>query len=903
MIMSANSEYVYGFSQGDAAGRGSMKALLGGKGAQLAEMASLGIAVPPGFTLTTQVCRYTMTHEGSFPPSLREEVAHALQIVEEKMGRIFGDGDDPLLLSVRSGAPMSMPGMMDTVLNLGLNDQSVEVLARATGNRRFAFDSYRRFLQMYADVVMGLESHVLEKILDGFKKKRGYATDLEIDAEGWEEIVEAYKQAIEEELGEKVPEAPHEQLWHSIGAVFSSWDTRRARNYRRYHGIPDDVGTAVNVMAMVYGNMDERSASGVAFTRSPATGENKPYGEFLINAQGEDVVAGTRTPAPINAVDEVDEGPPSMERAMPELYTELVGIFHALEQHYREMQDIEFTVEQGKLWILQTRTGKRTGPAAVRVALEMLDEGLINEKEALLRVDPRHHIGELLHPALSPDAERPEPLARGLAASPGAAVGRVVMTADEAEELAKKGEDVILVRRATSAEDVHGLQSAVGVLTQTGGMTSHAAVVARSIGTPCISGAGSIHIAPDFSGFHVGDHFVKDGDILTLDATQGLVFEGALPLVDAQWTDEVERFMKIADKYRRLEVRANADTPTDAGRALEFGATGIGLCRTEHMFFSSEARLEAMRMVILAEDDAERARGLEVLLEAQREDFTEILRVMGEFPVTVRLLDPPLHEFLPEDEEAIAELADHLGKPIHRLRGKISSMHETNPMLGFRGCRVGILFPEIYLMQVRALVEAALIVQGEGNKPRIEIMIPLVADAAELSSIRAQVEEALEALLAEARLDEARSAKSGASLHVHIGTMIELPRAALMAKEIAEHADFFSFGTNDLTQATYGLSRDDAGRFLPDYLEKGLLKFDPFVTLDQQGVGELLKIGASRGKQTRPDLVVGICGEHGGDPASVAFCHQIGLDYVSCSPFRVPIARLAAAHAALADEN
>jgi pyruvate, orthophosphate dikinase len=889
VMMSGMTKYVYGFSQGSADGEGKMKGLLGGKGAQLAEMAALGIAVPAGFTLTTEVCRHYMHAREEYPGGLVEQVDAALEAVEEAMGRRFGDRTHPLLLSVRSGAPISMPGMMDTVLNLGLNDETVEALAKATNNRRFAMDSYRRFIQMFSEVVMGLEGDVLEDILDRYKRERGYGSDVDIDAAGWETIIAAFKQAIKEELGREVPTDPREQLWAAIGAVFSSWNTRRAQNYRRYHGIDDELGTAVNVMAMVFGNLGDQSASGVAFTRNPATGERHAYGEYLINAQGEDVVAGIRTPAPLNKAEEIGDGPQSMERVMPELHQELLQIFDRLEQHYREMQDIEFTVEEGKLWILQTRTGKRTGPAAVRIALEMIDEGLIDEKEAILRVDPRHHIGELLHPALAPEADRSSPLARGLAASPGAAVGKVVMTADEAEKMAKEGIDVILVRRATSAEDVHGLQSAVGVLTQTGGMTSHAAVVARSIGTPCISGAADIHIAPDLSGFHVGDRFIKAGDVLTLDATEGLVFEGALNLVEAQWTEEVERFMKLADKHRRLEVRANADTPEDARRAREFGATGIGLCRTEHMFFSSEARLEAMRMVILAEDDVERARGLEELLKAQREDFTGILETMDGLPVTVRLLDPPLHEFLPEDEQAIAELADHLGKPVHRLRGQISSMRESNPMLGFRGCRVGILFPEIYLMQVRALVEAALTVTERGCKPKVEIMIPLVADVAELSSLRKMVEETLEALFGE----------HGQSLHVHIGTMIELPRAALTAGAIAAYADFFSFGTNDLTQATYGLSRDDAGRFLPMYLEKGLLKYDPFVTLDQNGVGELVEMGTSRGKQARPELVVGICGEHGGDPASVAFCHKIGMDYVSCSPFRVPIARLAAAHAAL----
>ncbi|MFU8806363.1 MAG: pyruvate, phosphate dikinase, partial [Bradymonadaceae bacterium] len=775
----------------------------------------------------------------------QKQVDAALKLLEQRMGKTFGDVDNPLLVSVRSGAPASMPGMMDTVLNLGLNDETVEGLAKITGNERFALDSYRRFIQMYAEVVMGLESGILEDVLDSCKKTCGYGTDLELSAQDWREVIEGYHRAIDDELGARVPSDPREQLWESIGAVFKSWNTRRAKNYRRYHGIDDDLGTAVNVMAMVFGNLGEKSASGVAFTRNPASGEKKAYGEYLINAQGEDVVAGIRTPAPLNKADEMEGAPASLETCMPEIHEKLLDVFGQLEAHYREMQDIEFTVEEGKLWILQTRTGKRTGQAAVRIALEMLDEGLIEEEEAILRVDPRHHIGELLHPAIDPDVSRPEPLARGLAASPGAAVGRVVMTADEAEELANEGEDVILVRRATSAEDVHGLQSARGVLTQTGGMTSHAAVVARSIGTPCVSGATEIHIAPDLSGFHVGDRFIEDGTILTLDATEGVVYEGALALIDAQWSDEVDRFMGLADRHRRLEIRANADTPEDARRAREYGATGIGLCRTEHMFFAPEERLEAMRMVILAEDDAERAEALVRLLPAQRDDFAEILRVMKEHPVTVRLLDPPLHEFLPDDKRSIAELAEHLGKSARRVRDQIGSMREANPMLGFRGCRVGILFPEIYLMQVRALVEAALLVQREGGAPRVEIMIPLVSEVKELSILREMVEETVHNLLTEAQ----------ATLHVEIGTMIELPRAALTADEIAPYADFFSFGTNDLTQATFGLSRDDAGRFLPQYLEQGVLSFDPFVTLDRRGVGELLKIGASRGKEARPDLV------------------------------------------------
>ncbi len=891
--MQAETRHIYSFGDGRADGRTAMKDLLGSKGANLAEMASLGIPIPAGFTITTEVSRFFTAQKGRFPSGLNEQLDAALGQVEKIMGGRFGDSKAPLLLSVRSGAPVSMPGMMDTVLNIGLNDQTVEGLIRQSGDERFALDSHRRLLQMYSHVVMGLDGDVLEQKLEAYKRANGFELDVELGAKDWRQVIEGFRSAIMAELGRAVPEDPHEQLWEAIRAVFSSWNTRRAVHYRRLHHISNELGTAVNVMAMVFGNMGEHSASGVAFTRNPASGEREPYGEYLVNAQGEDVVAGIRTPSPINRAYELpQDGVLSMEERMPQAYRELVEVFHKLESHYREMQDIEFTVQKQKMWILQTRTGKRTGRAAIKIALDMLDEKLISEREAILRVDPEHHITELLHPAIDPNLTRPEPLGRGLAASPGAAVGEVVLSPDEAARRGDAGERVILVRQATSADDVHGLYAAQGVLTQTGGLTSHAAVVARSIGKPCVSGASEVHIEADGSGFHFGDAFIKAGEVITIDGTQGMVYRGALDLVEAELSGEFERFMALADSHRTMGVRANADTPLDANRARAFGAQGVGLCRTEHMFFATDERLEAMRAVIMAESTEERERALSTLLPLQRADFADIFRCMGSLPVTVRLLDPPLHEFLPAGRAAYEEMARALGKSVRYVKQRAANLRETNPMLGFRGCRVGIIIPEIYDMQVRAIVEAALQVQAEGLSPHVEIMIPLVIDQSELRSLRASTQASIDGLLEAAK----------ATLKVAIGTMIELPRAALLAGEIAREADFFSFGTNDLTQATFGFSRDDAGRFLPDYLERGLLAFDPFVTIDRDGVGELLALGLTRGKAVRPDLVVGICGEHGGDPRSIDFCHELGFDYVSCSAYRVPVARLAAAQCALRKE-
>lgn len=883
------SKWVYTFGDGEAEGASKMKDLLGGKGANLAEMANIGLPVPPGFTITTEVCTYYYDHEHSYPDHLSEQVGAGIAHVEKVVGAKFGDAADPLLVSVRSGARVSMPGMMDTVLNLGLNDETVEGLAKQSGDPRFAWDSYRRFIQMYADVVLGVEHHLFEEALEQLKIDRGFDLDTDLKAEDWQELVDIYKQEVRQALGRDFPQDPEEQLWGAIGAVFGSWNIERAKTYRRLHHIPEEWGTAVNVQAMVFGNMGDKSATGVAFTRNPSTGEKAVYGEFLVNAQGEDVVAGIRTPQHLtqSAREEAGESKPSMQEAMPGVFDQLKQVFDTLESHYRDMQDIEFTVQDTKLWMLQTRTGKRTAKAALKIAVDMVDEGLIGEDEAVMRVEPAA-LDQLLHPSLDPDAER-DVIAKGLPASPGAASGKVAFTADEAEKRAHDGEDVILVRTETSPEDIHGMHAARGILTARGGMTSHAAVVARGMGRPCVSGAGTLRIDAKAGVMSVGGREIKDGDTITIDGTTGEVMAGEVPTLKPELAGDFAALMVWADKKRKLKVRTNAETPADTETAREFGAEGIGLCRTEHMFFEGD-RIVAVRQMILAEDEAGRRKALETLLPVQRQDFVEIFRIMRGLPVTIRLLDPPLHEFLPREAEDFDELAKVAGVAPEELRRRAVQLTETNPMLGHRGCRLGISYPEIYEMQARAIFEAAVAVseeQGETVTP--EVMIPLVATRAELDILRKRVDAVARQVFQDL----------GVALTYLVGTMIELPRACLRAAEIAETADFFSFGTNDLTQTTLGISRDDAGSFLPTYVDQKILPRDPFVSIDRDGVGELVEMGASRGRQGRADLKLGICGEHGGDPESVQFCHEIGLDYVSCSPYRVPIARLAAAQAAI----
>jgi pyruvate,orthophosphate dikinase len=879
------ARFVYRFGGGVSDGEAGNKALLGGKGANLAEMASIGLPVPPGFTISTEMCARYYAEGEAIPDSLRAEVAEGIAHIERVTGRKFGDSADPLLVSVRSGARVSMPGMMDTVLNLGLNDATVAGLASASGDPRFAWDSYRRFLHMYANVVLGLRHDLFEEALEIAKEDKGVHLDTELEAEDWRRLAQRYKALVAEELGRPFPEDPAEQLWGAIGAVFGSWQADRAKTYRRLNHIPGDWGTAVNVQAMVFGNMGESSATGVAFTRDPSTGERAYYGEYLVNAQGEDVVAGIRTPQYLTraARDRAGAKAPSMEETMPEVFAELARVFDLLERHYREMQDIEFTVERGTLWMLQTRSGKRTAKAALRIAADMAREGLISEEEAVLRVDPAA-LDQLLHPTLDPAAPRTV-IARGLPASPGAACGKAVFDADTAEKWAAAGEKVILVRIETSPEDIHGMHAAEGILTARGGMTSHAAVVARGMGRPCVSGAGSIAIDYRARAMRVAGREIGEGAVITLDGATGEVMLGEVATVQPELSGDFGTLMGWADSRRRLGVRANAETPLDCRTAREFGAEGIGLCRTEHMFFDAE-RIANVREMILAEDEAGRRRALAKLLPAQRGDFAEIFRIMAGLPVTIRLLDPPLHEFLPHSEEEFAEVALASGLGIEALRRRAAALAEANPMLGHRGCRLGIVWPEIYEMQARAVFEAALSVE---EAPIPEIMVPLVATRAELEIVRALVEETARAVFAE----------QGKAVDYLVGTMIELPRAALRAGEIAAAADFFSFGTNDLTQTALGLSRDDAGKFLPVYVEKGIFARDPFVSLDIEGVGELISIAAERGRAARPGLKLGICGEHGGDPASIAFCEAAGLDYVSASPYRVPIARLAAAQAAL----
>ena len=875
------AKYVYFFGGGKADGNAGMKDRLGGKGANLAEMTSIGLPVPPGFTISAEVCDYYNKSEGKYPDGVQERVAEALKSLEAAMGKKFGDKNDPLLVSVRSGAAISMPGMMDTVLNLGLNDETVQGLIKKTGNERFGWDCYRRLLNMFGNVVMGVPHEAFEEALAEKKKEVGADLDTDLSAEDLKDLVARFKKVYEKEVGQPFPQTPRKQLDLGIEAVFKSWNIPRAVTYRRINRITGLLGTAVNVQAMVFGNTGGESGTGVCFTRNPATGENVFYGEFLMNAQGEDVVAGIRTPQPIEEMKKID----------PRLYDELIGIRDTLERHYRDVQDIEFTVEGGKLYILQTRTGKRTAPAAVKIAVDMVKEGLIDKKTAVSRVEPEQ-VDRLLHPMFDPEAEK-EVIAKGLPASPGAAVGKVALTAAEAVEMAEAREPVILTRVETSPEDIAGMDAAQGILTQVGGMTSHAAIVARGMGKCCVVGCGGIAVNYAAGQFTTKDgKTVKKGDYISIDGTSGEVMIGQVPTVEPELAGEFAEFMEFVDEVRKLGVRANADTPRDARNARQFGAEGIGLCRTEHMFFEGE-RIVAMREMILAADEEGRKRALDKLLPMQKGDFVGIFREMEGLPVTIRLLDPPLHEFLPKEEKNQREMAEAMGVRVEKIREKVESLHELNPMLGLRGCRLGITYPEVTDMQVRAILEAACELKKEGKEVLPEIMVPLIGTAEELELLRDGIEK-----VAKEVFDA-----QGIEVEYLVGTMIEIPRAALTADKVAETAQFFSFGTNDLTQMTFGYSRDDAGTFLPTYLEKRILKVDPFQVLDQEGVGQLVELGISRGRSTRPDLKVGICGEHGGEPSSVKFCHRAGMNYVSCSPFRVPIARLAAAHAVIEEEG
>ena len=885
------SETVFTFG-GDAPhtnARQKDKTVTGGKGANLAEMASIGLPVPPGFTIATEECLKYLAGGSDFSEKLRSDVAEALNHVEKTVGKDFGDATDPLLVSVRSGAAVSMPGMMDTVLNLGLNDETVEGLAKTSGDERFAWDSYRRFIQMYGDVVLGVDHGLFEEALEIAKEDNGYYADTELSAEEWKALVAQYKSIVEEELGKPFPQDPVEQLWGAISAVFDSWDTERAKIYRRLNDIPHDMGTAVNVQAMVFGNMGETSATGVAFTRDPSTGEKAYYGEWLVNAQGEDVVAGIRTPQYLTKArrEEAGADKPSMEEAMPDAYAELARVFDLLEKHYKDMQDIEFTVQQGQLFLLQTRTGKRTAKAALKMAVDMEGEGLIDRKTAVLRIDPMA-LDQLLHPTLDPDAPR-DVLTSGLPASPGAASGKIALDADTAEQWANRGDAVILVRVETSPEDIHGMHAAKGILTARGGMTSHAAVVARGMGRPCVSGANGVSIDRKARTVRIGQAELSEGDVITLDGGNGQVMRGQVPTIEPELAGDFARVMEWADEARRMGVRTNAETPEDCKAARGFGAEGIGLCRTEHMFFDAD-RIMAVREMILAEREEGRRAALAKLLPEQRSDFEAIFEVMAGLPCTIRLLDPPLHEFLPSGEGDFADLAEATGMDVERLKRRVGELHEFNPMLGHRGCRLGITFPEIYEMQARAIFEAVCAVKEKtGEAPLPEVMIPLVATKRELEILRALVNRVAEEVFAE----------KGTRVDYLVGTMIELPRAALMAGEIAEEARFFSFGTNDLTQTALGISRDDAGSFMHAYTDAEIYPADPFVSIDRKGVGALVRMGVEGGRAARGDIKLGICGEHGGDPASIGFFEEVGLDYVSCSPYRVPAARLAAAQAAI----
>jgi pyruvate,orthophosphate dikinase len=888
----ATAKMVYFFAAGETDGNAGMKDVLGGKGANLAEMTSLGIPVPPGFTISTGVCSAFYEGGQKIPDVLVPAVEEALQRVEKKIGKQFGDKENPLLVSVRSGARASMPGMMDTILNLGLNDQTVEGLAKKSGNARFAWDSYRRFVQMYSDVVMGMNGSVLEVTMEDLKDEKGYHLDTDLKTEDLQALVKKFKKQILDTTGQKFPDDPKEQLWGAISAVFKSWNTPRAVAYRNLHGIPASWGTAVNVQSMVFGNMGDDSATGVAFSRDPSTGENKFYGEFLVNAQGEDVVAGIRTPQPITKVEAHAAKMPglSLEEKMPTLFNELVTIYHNLEKHYRDMQDMEFTIEQGRLWMLQTRTGKRTAKAALKIACDMMDEGLISGDEALMRIEAKS-LDQLLHPTLDPKAKKTL-LSKGLPASPGGASGQIVFSSEEAVDWKEKGLKTILVRVETSPEDILGMVAAQGILTTRGGMTSHAAVVARGMGKCCVAGAGDIQVDYAKEEMRVAGYVLKKGEVITLDGGTGQVYLGEVKTVEPELDAVFERVMKLADQKRTMKVRANADTPKDATTARAFGAEGIGLCRTEHMFFGAD-RITAMREMIVAETKAEREAALEKLLPMQRQDFLELFRTMKGYPVTIRLLDPPLHEFVPHTDEETRELASRIGVDYDRLRNRVKGLHEFNPMLGHRGCRLAITYPEIYIMQTRAIAEAAALLVKEGMQLVPEIMIPLVGIEKELEVLRELVEKEVLAVQKE----------TGVKYAYMVGTMIELPRAAITADEIAGQADFFSFGTNDLTQTTLGLSRDDASRFLGTYVSEGLYKADPFVSIDQAGVGKLVKLAVDLGRRAKQDLKVGVCGEHGGDPDSILFFQSAGLDYVSCSPYRVPIARLAAAQAAIGQKG
>ena len=912
------TKYVYFFGEGKADGRAELKFLLGGKGANIAEMTNLGIPVPPGFTITTDVCTYFYQNNQSYPPELKAEVEEAMARLERIMGRKFGDKTNPLLVSVRSGAASSMPGMMDTVLNLGLNDETVHGLIQQTGDERFAYDCYRRFIAMYGDVVLGLKPESkddvdpFDAILEDLRKQRGVEFDNQLPASDLSDLVERYKLLIRGRKGVTFPQDPYEQLWGAIGAVFGSWNNPRAVAYRELNNIPADMGTAVNIQVMVFGNMGDDCGTGVAFTRNPATGENVFYGEYLINAQGEDVVAGTRTPQPINKIQKTDDSMLSLEETMPEIYQELDKIRLTLDTHYRDMQDIEFTIERGKLWMLQTRAGKRTGFASFKIAVDMVRQGILTKEEALMRVQP-DQLNQLLRPTFDPkakeDAEKNRTfLAKGLNAGPGAATGRAVFNAPDAEEWAKRGDNIILVRIETSPEDIRGMHASQGILTARGGMTSHAALVGRQMGKVCVVGCNALEIDYPKRQMLVGDRVIREGDWLSLDGTTGEVFMGQIPtrpseilrvLIEKSFEPEKSQvyqdymaLLSWADEFRRLGVWTNADQPNQAQEALAFGAEGIGLTRTEHMFFEGN-RISAVREMILADKREDREKALAKLLPMQREDFKGLFKVMRQRPVTIRTLDPPLHEFLPHDEKDIRKLAQEMGVSYERLASKIESLHELNPMLGHRGCRLGIVYPEITAMQARAILEAACEVKKEGLDVDPEIMIPLVGHEGELKNQKQVVDEVAQRVMKD----------YGVKVQYRVGTMIEVPRGALTADRIAEVAEFFSFGTNDLTQTVYGISRDDAGKFLFDYIDAKIWEHDPFERLDQVGVGLLMEIAVQKGRSTRPDLKIGICGEHGGEPTSVEFCHRLGLDYVSCSPYRVPVARLAAAQAAIRERN
>lgn len=882
------TQWVYSFGDGFAEGKVGMKDLLGGKGANLAEMCTLGLPVPPGFTITTEVCTHYYANGKSYHKDLKKQVEDAISKIEKALGNKFGDAKNPLLVSVRSGARASMPGMMDTVLNLGLNDATAEGLAKKSGNARFAYDSYRRFIQMYSDVVLELDHYHFEDIMEMKKNEVGVKQDTALSADDLKDLVARYKEKVQEELGHPFPEKPEEQLWGAIGAVFNSWMNARAITYRRLNDIPESWGTAVNVQSMVFGNMGDDCATGVAFTRDPSTGEKIFFGEYLVNAQGEDVVAGIRTPQSITLEGKKRAGSnlPAMEEVLPEVYKDLVRIYQKLESHYKDMQDIEFTVQANKLWMLQTRNGKRTAPAAIRIAVEMAKEGLITKEDAVKRVDPAS-LDQLLHPTLDPKAPK-KIIAKGLPASPGAACGQVVFTAEDAEKLAADHKKAILVRLETSPEDIHGMHASQGILTARGGMTSHAAVVARGMGKPCVSGAGDIQIDSKAKKFKAGGVEIKEGEIVTINGSTGEVMQGEVPTIQPNLSGDFAELMEWADTFRHLKVRANAETPLDATTARKFGAEGIGLCRTEHMFFDTD-RIIAMREMILAKDEKGRKVALEKLLPMQRKDFEAIFKIMEGLPVTIRLLDPPLHEFLPHTQAEMEEVSKAAGVDVETIKQRASQLKESNPMLGHRGCRLGITYPEIYEMQARAIFEAV-VATKDGVLP--EIMIPLVMHPKELEILKAKIDAIAEEVFK----------KAGKRHDYLIGTMIELPRAALLADKIAESAQFFSFGTNDLTQTTLGISRDDATNFINPYLEQGIIEKDPFVQLDEEGVGQLVTMAAEKGRKVRPDIKLGICGEHGGNPASIHFCERNGLNYVSCSPFRVPIARLAAAQAALVNK-